>query len=131
MQPTPRSGHGRHQSDSRLREETGWLDQLPVEWRPMVVAPVSFVCHREYEIAANRTLGYDPDQQVCYYVHRYIFAEPRSDNDEDFYPVVTRGETLRAWRLRDDRWLTYRVVLANEEGGAGRGFYSFSATCPR
>ena len=58
-----------------------------------------------------------------------MLTETRSDNDEDFYTVVTRGETLRAWRLRDDRWLTWRRTVC-PDGSVSRGFYSFSPTCP-
>ena len=131
MHLTSSIAHGRHKTESPLRDDDSWREYLPAEWRAMVVEPLSFVSHREYEIPASRTLGYAPDNEVCYYRHCYLLAESRSDNDEEFYPVVTRGESLRAWRLRDDRWLTYRIALAPEEATYGRGFYAFSASCPR
>lgn len=125
--PTPRHGLGAH---SEKRTDARWLDNLPAEWRPMVVEPLTFEVHREYELAASRTFGYDGYDRRCFYHHSYVLTEMRSDNDEDFYTIVTRGETLRAWRLRDDRWLTWRRAVSGRDGGVGRGYYTFSPTCP-
>ena len=115
---------------SEKRDDARWLDDLPPAWRDMVVAPISFTVHREYELAASRTFGYDAYDLRCFYHHSYVLTETRSDNAEDFYTVVTRGETLRAWRLRDDRWLTWRRTVCGSDGTVSRGFYSFSPTCP-
>lgn len=97
----------------------------------MVVAPVDFTQHREYEIAAARHFGYDDGGQHCYYQHDYLLTETRSDDDEDYYQVVTHSETVRAWRLRDERWLIYRHVRQGEHCSTGRGFYSFADHPPR
>lgn len=118
-------------SPASREERFRWLDQLPAEWREMVVTPLHFASHREYEMAASRTFGYDADGTPCFYHHSYLLAEPRSDNDEDFYAVVTHGETLRAWRLRDDRWLTWQRAVCDDDGTTSRGFYAFTPTCPR
>jgi hypothetical protein len=53
----------------------------------------------------------------------------RSDDDEEFYQVVAYAELLSAWRLRDGRWLIYRLI--KREGERGSGFYSFSDRMPR
>ena len=42
------TGHARRPP----RERTDWLDHLPRQWREMAIAPLDFVDHREYEIAA-------------------------------------------------------------------------------
>jgi hypothetical protein len=97
----------------------------------MAVVPLDFVEHREYEVAARRCFGYDADGEACYYAHGYALKELRSDDDEDFYQIVTYGETVHAWRLRDERWLVHRIVHRCGEGAPGRGFYSFAEHCPR
>ena len=108
-----------------------WRRHLPIDWRERVVAPFDFTEHREYEMPASRHLGYDIDGALCYYTHSYAMTESRSDNDEDFYQVITYGETVHAWRLRDERWLTWRVVHTGEDSDPRRGFYSFSDRPPR
>lgn len=108
-----------------------WLRFLPDEWRDMVIAPLDFQQHREYEMAAMRCFGYDVDGAACYYAHSYALNESRSDDDEDFYEVVAYGESVHAWRLRDERWLTYRVVYTGGDALPARGFYSFSDKAPR
>jgi len=108
-----------------------WRRHLPADWREQVIAPLDFTEHREYEMLASRRFGYDVDSALCYYAHSFAVTESRSDNDEDFYQVVTYGETAHAWRLRDERWLTWRVVQAGDDGDPRRGFYSFSDRPPR
>jgi len=108
-----------------------WQIFLPDEWRGMVIEPFDFKQHREYEMAAMRTFGYDVDGAACYYAHSYALNESRSDDDEDFYEVVAYGESVHAWLLRDERWLIYRVVYTGGEGTPARGFYSFSEQQPR
>ena len=108
-----------------------WQIFLPDEWRAMVIEPFDFKQHREYEMAAARCFGYDIDGATCYYAHSYALNQSRSDDDEEFYEVVAYGETVHAWRLRDERWLTWRVVHTGEDSDPRRGFYSFSDRPPR
>ena len=42
-----------------------WLLFLPDEWRDMVIEPLDFQQHREYEMAAVRSFGYDVDGLAC------------------------------------------------------------------
>lgn len=107
------------------------MEHLPGEWRDMVVEPVSFTEHREYEIAARRQFGHDDTGTHCYYRHDYTLTETRSDDDEDYYQVVGYSETVRAWLLRDGRWLIFRVAQHGEQCGALRGFYRFAEHFPR
>lgn len=108
-----------------------WQQYLPERWRDYVVEALDFTVFREYEMPACRTLGHDEDGEPCFYAHRYTLTENRSDDDEEFYEIVTYSEMLRGWRLRDGRWLIYRVVQNGDEEAPGRGFYSFSAQAPR
>lgn len=108
-----------------------WQQYLPAEWRQHVVVALDFTEHREYEMPASRSLGHDADGALCYYAHRYLLEESRSDDDEDFYRVVAYGEQVHAWRLCDERWLIYRQVQNGDEHSPGRAFYSFSEQPPR
>lgn len=110
---------------------TDWQRHLPAEWRASVVEALDFTEYREYEIPGCRTLGHDEEGELCFYAHRYTLTESRSDDDEDFYEVVAYSETVRAWRLRDARWLTWRIVQTGDDATPGRGFYSFSERPPR
>ena len=118
-------------ADCASRDSRAWLACLPGAWREMVVEPLDFVEHREYEMAASRCFGHDVDGEVCYYAHGFALNETRSDDDEDFYQVVAYSEAVNAWRLRDERWLIHRVIHQCGEGAPGRGFYSFAEQCPR
>lgn len=107
-----------------------WLTHLPPEWRQVVVAPLDFELHREYEADAARAIGRDEDGVPCFTAHHFVFEEARSDDDDDFYHVVAYAESLSAWRLRDGRWLIYRVIVYEGEVERGRSFYSFSDAMP-
>ncbi|MEY4593071.1 MAG: hypothetical protein RIR18_1966 [Pseudomonadota bacterium] len=119
------------QTVPQARHAVDWKLHLPREWRDQVVVALDFIEHREYEMVASRCFGYDEDDSLCYYAHRFLLDALGSDDDEEFYSVVTYGEMVIGWRMRDDRWLIYRVVHSSEEGGSGRGFYSFAEQAPR
>ncbi|WP_319242626.1 hypothetical protein [uncultured Propionivibrio sp.] len=108
-----------------------WSKDLPREWRFMVIEPLCFETHREYEIDAFRTHGFDEEETPCFHHHRYIQSSLCSDDDEAFYATVIYGEEVRSWRLRDGRWLTWRVVHTDNDLDNHRGFYSFSEDRPR
>lgn len=108
-----------------------WSHHLPADWRDQVVEALDFTEHREYEMPATRCFGHDTDGKLCYYAHRFVLSDSRSDNDEDFYPVVTYGETVHAWRLRDERWLTYRQIQTGDDSAPGRAFYTVADKPPR
>ena len=110
--------------------EPDWSACLPTQWRTMAEAPLRIVEHREYEMAASRWLGYDAHDRLCYYAHQYLIEASRSDDDEEFYLAVAGGETLQAWRLRDERWLIYRQPITDDNPSPKRGFYSFSLEPP-
>lgn len=108
-----------------------WRRHLPAEWTGQVVEALDFASFRDYEMAAGRCFGYDEDGIGCYYAHDYAFEEVRSDDDESFYRIVAYGETARAWRLRDGRWLNFRQAHGGDDGSPQRGFFTLTETSPR
>ena len=108
-----------------------WQKALPIEWRDAAIAPLNFTTYREYEMPASRTLGHDEEGQACYYRHTYILSSLCSDDDEEFYEAIAYGEEVEAWRLRDERWLIWRIVHEDGVCRGNRGFYSFSENMPR
>jgi hypothetical protein len=106
-----------------------WRLDLPREWRRLVVTPLTIERFRDYEMAAERSIGRDEDEKPCYCSSRFVVMETRSDDDEEFYQIATYAESLKTWRLRDGRWLIHRLIT--REGERGSGLYSFSDRMPR
>jgi hypothetical protein len=114
----------------RVQDEPAWLEHLPDEWLDAVEAPLYFEQYSEYEINAERAVGYDADDRPCFATHRFLLTSLVSDDDDAFYEVVAYAEEMVAWRMRDERWLVYRRNSANQ-GGQPRSFYAFSNAMPR
>lgn len=108
----------------------GWSLQLPTEWLDAVEPPLYFENYSEYEIAAQRSVGYDADDRACFTAYRFELTEPASDDDEEFYTIVIRSEEMAAWRLRDGRWLVFRRENAGPSPRTS-GFYALSPEMPR
>lgn len=115
---------------ARRPAPTTWLHGLPAEWREQVIEPFDIDRFVEYEMAASRCLGYDIDGALCFYSHEYALEEARSDDDEEFYRVVTHGETVHAWRLRDERWLIFRQHTG-DDCAPQRAFFMLAEHPPR
>jgi hypothetical protein len=114
----------------RKRQPTiDWRRDLPKEWQRLVISPLTISRFRDYEMAAERVVGRDEDEKPCYCSSRFVVMETRSDDDEEFYQIAAYAESLKAWRLRDGRWLIHRLIT--REGERGSGFYSFSDRMPR
>ena len=115
---------------SRRREaEIRWQDGLPAHWQDQVVAPLYFDHYLDYVMAAARILGRDESDDACYCAHSFVLespADPLAPGRELSY-----AENLRAWRLRDGRWLIHRVIIRHGEHAKARGFFSLSPTMPR
>lgn len=107
-----------------------WTKHLPSIWRDIVEAPLYFKQYSEYEMSAERTLGYDADDHPCFTSHRFMLTSLASDDDEEFYEVVTYSEEMAAWRLRDERWLVFRLISTND-CYPSNGFYVLSPDMPR
>lgn len=107
-----------------------WQKHLPSEWRDAIEAPLHVKQYSEYEMPAERTVGYDADEKPCFTSHRFLLTSLSSDDGETFYEVVTYSEEMAAWRLRDERWLVFRLISTNNDKLA-RGFYAFKPEMPR
>lgn len=107
-----------------------WQQHLSADWRDAVEAPLYFRHFAEYEIDAQRSLGYDADDRPCYIAHHYALTRLTSDDDEEFYETLSYREEMAAWRLRDERWLVFRIVDTGQ-GTPPRGFYAISPEAPR
>jgi hypothetical protein len=107
-----------------------WRHHLPQEWQDAIEAPLYFEQHREYEISAGRSVGYDADDRPCFTSHYYLLTSLASDDDEEFYEVITYCEEMSAWRMRDGRWLIYRQKSDNQCNQPG-SFYIFATCMPR
>lgn len=112
--------------------ETPWSQPLPTSWRELVVPPQRFEVFAEYEMAADRTMGYDEDGEPAYCRYRYLLTDLRSDDDEEFYEALAHAETITAWRLRDNSgWLVRRDIDCSFGDSARLGCFALSDTMPR
>ncbi len=80
-------------------------------------------------MAAARILGRDEDDNACYCAHSFVLEEPVTPGCAA--SRLAYAESLRAWRLRDGRWLIHRLVIRQGEQDKARGFYSLSESMPR
>jgi len=94
-----------------------WWSQLPPQWRGDVVQAQTYRISTEHEVPARRVLGHDADGAPCFCAYDYRRLELRSDDDEDLYQALAYGESVRAWRLRDGRWLVHRHLEPFGEDG--------------
>lgn len=127
MHPQCPSSTSRHHDSGH----PDWQQGLPEQWRTQAIAPLRFTRHRDYEIAASRTLGYDQEGLACFYQHSFVLGEPRSDDDEEFYEAIVHGEEVHAWRLHDERWLVWSVMRKDGDCQGNRGLYRFAQSMPR
>ncbi len=111
-------------------EDIDWRARLPPNWRDAVDAPLYFRHYREYEIDAQRTVGYDEDDRPCFVAHEVFLTRLSSDDDEEFYESIAYADSMSAWRLHDGRWLVLRIT---QPGGCAidGGFYAISPEIPR
>ena len=108
-----------------------WLDDLPDGLKELVVAPVRFNVARDYELLADHTQGCDETNQPCYCEFRVVLTQLRSDDDEVFYEASVYAESLRSWRLVDDRWLVCRTAGSSSDGLGFHAKLSLSDAMPR
>ena len=125
QQPDNRRRRAAHGESAALY----WQTDLPPDWRDTVVAPLAVTTYRDHEMAAERIVGVDEDDRPCYCAARFIVAETRSDDDEEYYQITAYAEALSAWLLRDGRWLVHRLITC--DGERGRAFYTFAERMPR
>jgi hypothetical protein len=118
-------------NSSRTCEEHDWRKGLPLAWLAQVVRPVFFTLHREYEIRAERVIGYETEDQPCYCRHEVVISELRTDDDEHWFMMPVYAEHLAGWRLVDDRWLIRRQVSSGEDCSSSRAFFTLATEMPR
>lgn len=108
-----------------------WSEGLPPEWRDQVIAPLYFDHYKEYLVKAARILGRDEDEQPCYCAFCYVLEDDSAPPRPGHSGPLTYAETVRAWRLRDGRWLIHRIIIHHGEQAKARGFFSLSPFMPR
>ena len=115
------------------RPETAirWSEGLPAEWREQVIAPLYFDHYKEYLVKAARILGRDEDDLPCYCAFCYVLEEEPDPAHPERCRALAYAETVRAWRLRDGRWLIHRIIIHHGEQAKARGFFSLSPLMPR
>lgn len=111
-------------------EAVDWQRLLPREWRDAADVPLHFRHYREYEMLAERTVGYDEDERPCFVTHRFALTRLLSDDDEEFYEAVALAEEMTAWRLHDGRWLVLRNTRP-DPGSKNGDFYAIHPEMPR
>ena len=115
----------------RHARDTRWLDDLPAPLKDLVVAPISFQVHQEYDMLADHTCGCDAANKPCYSVFRFVQTQLRSDDDEVFYEAPVYAESLTSWRLVDERWLVCRTTVGSFDAARSETSFSVSDTMPR
>uniref|UniRef100_Q47G01 Uncharacterized protein n=1 Tax=Dechloromonas aromatica (strain RCB) TaxID=159087 RepID=Q47G01_DECAR len=131
LRPPSSDRHARKAATSSVTETSeDWQKHLPEAWLAAIEPPLYFRHYSEYEIFAERSVGYDADDCPCFTTHQFILTSMASDDDEEFYEVVTYAEEMSAWRLRDERWLIFRTITTST-CNAPRGFYAVSPDMPR
>ena len=65
-----------------------------------------------------------------FYIHFYI-AKRTSPAHPDRCRKPAYAGTVRAWHLRDGRWLIHRIIIHHGERARARGFFSLSPFMPR
>jgi len=116
---------------ARARQSQRWLSDLPEHLSAWVVAPVSLDVYREYEMQAERVHGRDSANAPCFYEHRYVLTQLRTDDDDMFYEVPVYVEALTSWRLIDERWLVCRTTIDRLGGAGAQTEFTLSASMPR
>jgi len=108
-----------------------WSDDLPVPLQSLVVPPVRFEVHEDYELQANHTDGCDALSRPCFREFQFVVTELRSDDDEMFYEAPVYTESLTSWRLIDERWLVCQTTIDRLKRGGRDTRFFVSNTMPR
>lgn len=88
-----------------------WSDELPPPLKSLVVVPVRFEQHQDYEMRANHIDGCDAANRPCFCEFQFVVTELRCDDDEVFYETPVYTESLTSWRLIDERWLVCQTTI--------------------
>lgn len=124
---TPRGPH----LDPRRPCRPNWRARLPECWQGYALAPQSFRVDREHEVPARRVLGLDQASEPCYCAYDYRLLALRSDDDEELYGAIAYEESIKAWRLRNGRWLVHRRLRPFGDDEEAVSSFVFSDRMPR
>jgi hypothetical protein len=108
-----------------------WSDDLPTPLKHLVVAPVSFQVHHDYEMQAEHTDGCDATNRLCFCEFHFVMTQLRSDDDDVFFETPVYSETLTSWRLIDDRWLVCHTTMDRLAADGSHTRLSISNAMPR
>jgi len=111
--------------------KVAWSEDLPTPLKHLVVAPVSFRVHQDYEMRATHTGGSDASNKPCFCEFQFVMTQLCSDDDEDFFETPVYAETLTSWRLIDERWLVCRTTVDRAAAGGCQTQLSISNAMPR
>ena len=125
--PNEMPAHCPHNPDAMV----AWSDDLPTPLKHLVVAPVSFQVHQDYEMRATHTGGCDASNKPCFCEFQFVMTQLRSDDDEVFFEAPVYSETLTSWRLIDDQWLVCRTTMDRLAAGGCHTQLSISNAMPR
>jgi hypothetical protein len=107
-----------------------WAQRLPTAWRDQVVEPLWVRVQRDAGSGAERWLGFNEDEQPCFV--RQCFSIPAGEEAHLPAQAVAHGEDLKAWCMRDGRWLIHRIIFSQaEDQPRSFSFYAFSESMPR
>jgi hypothetical protein len=82
-----------------------WLDELPLDYGALVIAPRRFESHTDEAAYARLVVGLDAEGRRCYLKHLHTEVEERFDIDEFPLEVAVGRERRIAWKLSNGRWL--------------------------
>ncbi len=83
-----------------------WDEHLPDEYLEGVIRPVRFERFEEPEADAMKCMGYDGDNECCFYRHQFSLSREILEEDETFiFEEKVYFEEVRAWRLSEGGWL--------------------------
>jgi hypothetical protein len=108
-----------------------WSDDLPAPLQDLVVAPVHFQVHEDYEMRAARITGRDLSHRPCYCASHFVLTDLRADDDDLFYEAPVYTESLTSWRLIDERWLVCHTTIDRLKPGGTDTRFSITQTMPR
>ncbi|MBB1074938.1 hypothetical protein HUU62_11015 [Rhodoferax sp. 4810] len=108
-----------------------WLDELPPPLQSLVVPPVRFNVHEDYEMQAGHVKGCDAANQPCFCEFHFVLTDLRSDDDDVFYEAPVYTELSTSWRLIDGRWLTCHTTIDRLKHAGLARCYSVTNSMPR
>ena len=115
----------------RSCNDVQWWREVPWYLKDLVVPPVQFLIHQEYEIQADRTLGHDQWDAACYCAFRYVQRQLHAADCDPTPVAPVYAQTMDAWRLVDGNWLVLTRTFADFDSGHFQSDLTIHPTMPR